>query len=165
MLRDGMPSWRQRGRPQPIDEAEHLSEQLPRHRNLRQLESDIPAVAHDLGANLDQLLPERGQRPVLHRLRQGQRPHEVAEVVSQGVKLEPDLVVAELLAREARPPDGVLALLDVLLRRAPLVVKGHHAFGGPGQIGDDEADPGIQLPWVPLHLGDDPALPVHEPAR
>ena len=40
----------------PIDEAEHLSEQLPRHRKLRQLESDIPAVAHDLGANLDQLL-------------------------------------------------------------------------------------------------------------
>ena len=61
-----MLSWRQRGRPQPIDEAEDLSEQLPRHRNRRQLESDIPAVAHDLGANLDKLLPERGQRPVLH---------------------------------------------------------------------------------------------------
>ena len=70
-----------RGRPQPIDEAEDFSEQLPRHRNLRQLESDVPAVAHDLGTNLDQLLPERGQRPVLHRLRQGQRQHEVAEVV------------------------------------------------------------------------------------
>ncbi len=64
MLPDWPPSWRQRGLSQPIDEAEDFSEQLPRHGNLRHLESDIPAVAHDLGANLDQLLPERGQRPV-----------------------------------------------------------------------------------------------------
>ena len=28
------------------------------------------------------------------------------------------------------------------------------------QVGDDEADAGIQFPRVPLHLGDDPALPV-----
>ena len=102
-------------------------------------------MAHDLGTNLDQLLPERGQRPVLHRLRQGQRPHEVAEVVSHGVKLKPDLVVAEFLARQARPPDGILAFLDMLFRCAPLVVKGHHAFGGSGQVGDDEADPGNLL--------------------
>ena len=104
--------------------------------------------------------PERGQRPVLHRLRQGQRPREVAEVVSQGVKLKPDLVVAEFLARQARPPDGILAFLDMLFRCAPLVVKGHHAFGGSGQVGDDEADPGNQFPGMPFNPGDHPALPV-----
>ncbi len=42
----------ERGRPQPIDEAEDFLEQLPRHRNLRQLESDIPTVAHALAYNL-----------------------------------------------------------------------------------------------------------------
>ena len=34
MLLGGSPSWRQRGRPQPIDEAEDFSEQFPRHRHL-----------------------------------------------------------------------------------------------------------------------------------
>jgi hypothetical protein len=36
---------------------------------------------------------------MLHFLRQGQRPHEVRQIVGQGVKLEPNLVVAELAAR------------------------------------------------------------------
>jgi hypothetical protein len=35
------------------------------------------------------------------------------------VKLKPDLVVAELLAGEARPLDRVLAFLDVLVWMAP----------------------------------------------
>ncbi len=47
----------------------------------------------------------------------------------QCVKLKPDLVVAELLAREARPPDGILAFLDVLLRFASLIVEGDHPLG------------------------------------
>ncbi len=41
-----------KGQPQPIDEAENFPKQFPRHRNLGQLQSDIAAVAHDLGANL-----------------------------------------------------------------------------------------------------------------
>ncbi len=57
MLLDPPPSWRQRGRPQPIDEAENFLKQLSRHRNLRQLESDIATVADDLGYDLDKLLP------------------------------------------------------------------------------------------------------------
>ena len=52
----------------------------------------IAAVADDLRADLDQLLPQRGQRPVPHCLRQGQRAHEVAEIVGQGVKLKPNFV-------------------------------------------------------------------------
>ena len=98
MRLDGPPSWRRRGRSQPIDEAEDFSKQLPRHRNLGQLESDIATMADDLGTDLDQLLPQRGQRPVLHLLRQSQRPHEVAQIVGQGVKLKPNLVAAELAA-------------------------------------------------------------------
>jgi hypothetical protein len=39
----------------------------------------------------------------------------------------------------------VLALLDVLLRRAALVVEGDNAFGRPRQVGDDEADARVPL--------------------
>ena len=39
----------------------------PWHRNLSHLERDIPAVADDSGSNLHQLLPQRGQRPMLDR--------------------------------------------------------------------------------------------------
>ncbi len=54
---DGPPSWRQRGRPQPVDEAEDFPKQLPRHGDFGQLERDVPAMSHDLRADLDQLLP------------------------------------------------------------------------------------------------------------
>ena len=40
----------------------------------------------------------------------------------------------------------------------PLVAKGHHAFGGPGQDGDDEAGPRNQILCMPFNLGDHPAL-------
>ncbi len=69
-------------------------------------------------------------------LRQGQRPHEVGEIVSQGVKLEANGIAAELSARQPRPFDGVLALLDVLLRFAPLIVEPCHPLGRTAQVGD-----------------------------
>ena len=43
--------------PQIIDQAQDFPEQFPRHGNLGQLERDVPAMADDLGADLDQLLP------------------------------------------------------------------------------------------------------------
>ena len=50
-------------------------------------------MADDLGSNLDQLLPQRGQRPVFHLLRQRKCPHEVAQIVGPGVKLgRPDSI-------------------------------------------------------------------------
>ena len=69
MLLDRAPSWRQRPWPQPVNEVQDLSEQRSWDGDVGQLESDIAAVAHDLGADLGQLLPQRGQRPVLHFLR------------------------------------------------------------------------------------------------
>ncbi len=67
------------------------------------------------------------QHTVLYLLiPQGQRAHEVAEIVGQSVKLKPDLVVAELPAGEARPFDRVLACLDPLHRRATLIAERHH---------------------------------------
>ena len=54
-------SWRQRSRQQLTDPPQDLGQQGFRDSDLRQLESDIAAMAHDLGADLDQLLPQRGQ--------------------------------------------------------------------------------------------------------
>ena len=84
--------------PESIDPAQDLGEQRPRHRHLGQLEDEVAAVAHDPGADLDQLLAQRGQRPMLDPLRQGQRAQEVGEVVGERVKLEPHRVVPEGVA-------------------------------------------------------------------
>ncbi len=92
MLLDRPPSWRQRRWPQPVNQAQNLSEQGSCDGHLRHLESDVTAVAHDPRADLDQLLAQRGQRPVLDLLRQGQRPNEIAEIVSERMKLKPDRV-------------------------------------------------------------------------
>ncbi len=51
---------------QVIDQTQDYPEQFPRHRHLGHLERDVAAVADDLRADLDELLPEAGQRPMLH---------------------------------------------------------------------------------------------------
>ena len=63
-----------------------LVEQFLRHRDLGHLEDDVAAMAHDHGADLHELLPQAGQRPLLDRLWQRQRPHEVGEIVGQRMK-------------------------------------------------------------------------------
>ena len=52
-------------------------------------------MAHDLRADLDELLPECRQRPVLDLLRQRQCAQEVAEVISERMELKPDGIVAD----------------------------------------------------------------------
>src|ERR1035437_5533031 len=79
----------------------------------------------------DQFLPQRRQRPVTHRSGQHGLPQEVAQVVRQHEQLQPHLVVHKVVTGQSRPFDRVLAFLDPLLRRAPLVVEPHHPFGGP----------------------------------
>jgi hypothetical protein len=59
------------------------------------LEGHIATVADDFGADLDQLLAQAGQRPWLDRLGHRQRPHEVAEVVGERMKLKADRVGGE----------------------------------------------------------------------
>ncbi len=50
--------------PQPVDQAQNLGERGSGYGDLRHLESDVTAVAHDLVANLDQLLPQDRKRPM-----------------------------------------------------------------------------------------------------
>ena len=59
-------------------------------------------------------------------------------------------------AGQARPAERVLAFFDPLFRRATAVVELDHALGRPAQVGDDEADAGIQLTLVPLDFGHHP---------
>jgi hypothetical protein len=77
-------------RPEFRDQPQNLLEHLPWDGNLGHLESDVTAVAHDLRADLDQLLLQAGQRPLLDRLGQRQRSHEVCEIAGQRMKLKPD---------------------------------------------------------------------------
>ena len=91
-------------------------------------------MADDLRADLDQLLPQRRQRPLLHGIGQRQGAHEVAEVIGQCMQLEPDGIVVELAAGQAGPLDGVLAFLDPLLGGAALIVERNHPLGRTAQV-------------------------------
>ena len=51
----------------------------------------------------------------------GQRPQEIAEIVGERMKLEPDGVGGEGVAGKPRPPDRALAFFDPLFARARLL--------------------------------------------
>ncbi len=59
-------------------------------------------MSHDFRADLDQLLPERRQRPVLNRLRQRQGAQEVAEVIGERMELWPEKARTEAGALVSR---------------------------------------------------------------
>ena len=63
-------------------------------------------MADNFGPDLHQLLPQRRERPVLDLLWQSKRPHEVGEIVGQGVKLEPNLVVIQSAPRREYRKDN-----------------------------------------------------------
>ena len=116
-------------------------------------------MAHDPGADLDQFFAERRERPLFDLFRQSQRAQEVRDFVGERVKLEAHCVVPEGPAGQARPAERVLAFFDPLFRRATAVVELDLALGRPAQVGDDEADAGIQLTLVPLIDADAAKLP------
>src|SRR5262249_43466370 len=83
-------------------------------------------------------------------------PQEIAEIVGERMKLEPHGVGRERPARQPRPLDRALALLDPLLARAALVVESNDALGRAAHVRHDEADAGIKFSGMPLDLGDNP---------
>jgi hypothetical protein len=72
------------------------------------------------------------------------------------MKLEADGIGYEGAARQAGPFDRTLALFDLLLAGAAVVVEGNDALGRPRQVSDDKADTRIKLAGVPLDLGPPP---------
>jgi hypothetical protein len=97
------------------------------------------------------LVSDHGSRRLGHR----QRPHEVAEVIGERVKLEADGVGGEGTASQPRPFDRPLPFLDALFRRTSLVVEGDDALRRARQVGHDEADTWVKLTrnatrsWLP----------------
>ncbi len=83
---------------QPSNPLQNRPEQSLGHGHFCHLEDYVPRVRDDLRSNLDEILPQRRQRPVLHGARQRQPTQEVAQVVRQGEQLEADLVVHEVMA-------------------------------------------------------------------
>jgi hypothetical protein len=108
-------------------------------------------VAHHLRTDLDQLLLQARQRPVFDRLGRRQRAQEIAEIVGQRMKLEPD-VGDERPARQPCPLDRAFTFFDPVLARPALIVEGDDPLGGARQVGDNEADARIKLTRVPLDL-------------
>ena len=111
-------------------------------------------MADQLRADFHQPVADAGQRPVLYLLRKGEGAQEVGKVVGRPMKLEPHRVAPHGAARQPGSFDRVLALLDVLLRRATLVVEYHDPVGIAREIGDDKPDAWVKLARVPLDLGD-----------
>ena len=66
--------------PEFRNQAQYLLEQFIRHRDFGHLEDDVAPMAHDLGTDLLEFLPQAGQRPLLDRLRQS-----VAQNAATGV--------------------------------------------------------------------------------
>ena len=71
--------WQRQSR----DTIQNRGKQASRHRHLGQLKGHVLGVSRHLGTDLDELFPQRCQRPVSHWFRQGQSPQEVAQVVGQ----------------------------------------------------------------------------------
>ena len=108
---------------------QNLRKHVPWHRDLGHLEYDVAGMRDDLGTDLHELFPERGQRPVRDSFGQCQRPHEVGEVVGECMKLKADGIGDERAARQSCPLYGVLAFLDSLLAGAALIVESDDALG------------------------------------
>ena len=110
-------------------------------------------MSHDLGANLDQLLPQGRHRPMLDTWGEGEPAKKVAQVVCQGEQLQPHPIVQEVVTRKSSPFYCILAFLDPLLRRAAPVVKLHYRVITPTQVRDNEAHAWKQLTLMPFHFG------------
>ncbi len=68
MLLNRASSGRQGSRTQPVNQAQHMGEQIMPHCDPGQLERQIAPMVNYLRADLDQRLPLRGQRSVLELL-------------------------------------------------------------------------------------------------
>lgn len=117
-------------------------------------------MVDQLRADLHEFVADTGQRPVLHLLRKREGAQEVGKVVGKRMKLEPHRVAPHGATRQPGPFDRVLALLDVLLRRAALVLKHHVPVSTAREVGDDGADARIKLARMPFDLGNDPPFPA-----
>src|ERR1700730_7055755 len=118
---------------------------MPGDGDLGHLEGDVAAVAHDLRADLDELLPQARHRPIFDRLWRRQRAQEIAEVVGECVKLKSNSVGRERPTSQPPAFDRPLAFLDPLLACSALVVESNDALGRAAHVGDYKAETRIEI--------------------
>ena len=148
------PSYGPRRWLEGADGVDDLYEDAARYSHLGPLERDLARLAHDPRPDLDQAALDAGERPVRDVFGQVCALEETAGIVGQGVKLEPDFVIAEPLAGSPGPVDRMLAFLDVLFGWAALVVKAHDPVRLQRQVGDEKKSRARkQIARVPLDLG------------
>src|SRR5436189_4235133 len=105
------------------DAPEDLLKEAPGQVTFGQLEDEVPSVPNEAPAGLEQPLLETRAGPALDGDRQDEPAQQIADVVGDHPKEQPDLIGPEAVAGEARPMGGFLAFLDPLLGRAALVVE------------------------------------------
>jgi hypothetical protein len=71
---------------------------VSRNGDLFHLEGDVAAVTDDLPADLDQLLFEARQRPILDWLERRQRAQEIAGIIGERMKLKANRIGRERTA-------------------------------------------------------------------
>jgi phosphoglycolate phosphatase-like HAD superfamily hydrolase len=125
------------------DHTQDVGEQVSQNGDPGHLERHVARMAHDLRADLDQLLLQARQRPVPYRLGRRQRAQEIAEVVGERTQLKTNRVGGEESARQPRPADRARALLDPLLASSALVVEGDDVLRPARHIDD--------FRYCPLH--------------
>jgi hypothetical protein len=105
-------SCRCRQRPQPGDQRQDFLEHLPRHRDLGHLEGHVAAVADDLGADLDQLLPAKPDSMVrLHSQRDVTNSSKFGSEFARDSPLEGGGFELSLPPQKERPFRGSLLLV------------------------------------------------------
>ncbi len=141
----------------PGNRFEDLAKEFAGDGDLGQLEGDGAGMVHNAGPDLDQSGLQAGQGPPLDLFRKINRLKEHPEVIGQGMKLQPHLIVAKVLARQPRPIDRMLAFFYMLRSRAALIVELQHFFGGKWQVGHHKPDARKQVSRMPFDLRHDPA--------
>ena len=137
---------------------------------LGQLEHDVTAVAYDPGADLHQLIAQRGQRPLLDLPRRSERPQEVGQVCRPGRRTQRSQI-AELVEDE----QGMVAVAaEVAIPGRALLLPTRLALGAVhacrpssgarisltgGQAGAKQAVDQQFARWVMLHVQSNP-LPI-----
>ena len=83
-----------------------------------------------------------------------------SQVVREDEELQPDMIIDEVMTGEPRPLHCILAFLDPLLRRPPMVVEADNVLLAPAEVGDDEPNSGEKLATMPFHFRDYPTLTI-----
>ena len=131
-----------------FDAPDNLPKQALCQVALGQMEHEVPGMANEAAAGLEQPLLQARQRPALDGARHDKPAEEIAEVIGDDLDQKPYLVGPKAVAGEPGPVGGFLALLDPLLRRPALVVEVDDGPARATRAGSNSPASGVTVaPW------------------